>query len=805
MKLFLLVLLLIPAVVAPCQQFQKRYELMLNDSIATTVPTWVDLDNDGSLDILLVSTTSTGKNYMQFVKGDTVATPLLHNSHRLVIQSIATHVVADYNHDNKMDVIFSGLRSGIPSTVVYLNRGSFIFEEQVLPIPTFSNLKIADLDNDSQAEWIVSGTENGEPFVRILKQAADFSWNVVHDSLDVLATSIQVFDANGDGNPDIFISGEAGADSLVSTLMQNRGQLWFTPEVSASHFGNSSPGDFNYDGVFDLIMVGVNQNTEHVSKLLQSSIPSHTWNEIDPVLKEGIPFAADFTSDGLIDVSYFGKGITNSNVNVIKHLSNQEALVSNNVIHSVFGDEEYDGDLDILLVIKDTGLKLDCYRNLVSEKNRPPGKPATGIGVNIFNRTFLYWEKVADDHTNARSITYDLSTYGNNISLTGNFDSQSQRRLLAAHGNNGFQNFKLIRNGSKAISTFEVQAVDNAFHAGGLCKGGVGNDAPNGCAVTITYERVSLCSNENIRLKATAKGLWFSFAKGYLGESTELDVQSLTADTVFHFSPSQDGCAGVNVWTIAIENDTLKTEKVVKYVCTNEQIELSVEDGWTQVEWKSFVHGPLGTSTNISYTASQSDSITLTVMNNAGCKLVRKTAIEISRPQVEVSSDNVKIARGSSVRLIASGAQRYAWTPASGLDDPDIADPVASPTNTTVFTVTGFDSLNCHAAATVNVVVQEGGFIPNLFTPNDDGKNDQVRIYGMTSASGFLFTIFNREGSLVFRTSDLQQAISNGWDGRSNGTKQPPGVYFWKVQGHGAAGERLLLNGKDAGSIVLVR
>jgi gliding motility-associated-like protein len=117
----------------------------------------------------------------------------------------------------------------------------------------------------------------------------------------------------------------------------------------------------------------------------------------------------------------------------------------------------------------------------------------------------------------------------------------------------------------------------------------------------------------------------------------------------------------------------------------------------------------------------------------------------------------------------------------------------------------GYDSLDCTDSATVSVIVEGAGFIPNLFTPNDDGKNDFLKVYGMPTVKKFSFSIFNREGSLIFKTTDVSEAVQRGWDGTKNGAIQPPGVYFWKVEGEVTSGEQILLNGKESGSVVLVR
>jgi gliding motility-associated-like protein len=156
------------------------------------------------------------------------------------------------------------------------------------------------------------------------------------------------------------------------------------------------------------------------------------------------------------------------------------------------------------------------------------------------------------------------------------------------------------------------------------------------------------------------------------------------------------------------------------------------------------------------------------------------------------------------VQLQAFGAERYAWTPLTGLDRADISSPIARPDETTEYHVTGYDSLECSAQAQITITVEGSGFIPNLFTPNGDGRNDQLKVYGLASVTDFSLTISNREGSVVFRTADIAEASTRGWDGTDRGVKQPGGVYFWKVKGRTVDGGKLLLNGKESGSIVLI-
>jgi gliding motility-associated-like protein len=243
----------------------------------------------------------------------------------------------------------------------------------------------------------------------------------------------------------------------------------------------------------------------------------------------------------------------------------------------------------------------------------------------------------------------------------------------------------------------------------------------------------------------------------------------------------------------------------MNYVCENEALRLGVEPNWSVVEWSSTVKGFLSNEDTIGYIVTIPDTISVTLSDGMGCIIQRNTALKISKPVVEPAHEAYQILKGESVQLSVSGGSGYQWIPVSGLDDPQVANPVASPLKTTEYVVTAMDSLGCAASARVMVMVEETAFVPNLFTPNRDASNDALKIYGLGQVTGFSFSIYNREGNRVYHTEDISDALQNGWNGTAGGVDQPAGVYYWNVEGQTATGRRLRLNGRNSGSIVLVR
>ena len=80
--------------------------------------------------------------------------------------------------------------------------------------------------------------------------------------------------------------------------------------------------------------------------------------------------------------------------------------------------------------------------------------------------------------------------------------------------------------------------------------------------------------------------------------------------------------------------------------------------------------------------------------------------------------------------------------------------------------------------------------VPNVFTPNGDGKNDEFRV-AYKSIITFEGFVYNRWGRRVFTWTDP----GKGWDGNINGQPASPGVYFYVIQAEGSDGVKYRLKG----------
>ena len=150
---------------------------------------------------------------------------------------------------------------------------------------------------------------------------------------------------------------------------------------------------------------------------------------------------------------------------------------------------------------------------------------------------------------------------------------------------------------------------------------------------------------------------------------------------------------------------------------------------------------------------------------------------------VSVNPLSATINEGESVQLTASGGTTYLWTPSDGINCQSFAcdTVIATPTITTTYEVIITGASGCQGTENVTVFVNpicsKEVFVPTIFSPNGDGKNDQQCVLGNCIAS-MEFSIYNRWGEIVFSTTDQNQC----WDGMYKSKKVNAGVFVYKLK-----------------------
>lgn len=194
----------------------------------------------------------------------------------------------------------------------------------------------------------------------------------------------------------------------------------------------------------------------------------------------------------------------------------------------------------------------------------------------------------------------------------------------------------------------------------------------------------------------------------------------------------------------------------------------------------TYVWQPGGeTSPSVSQSPSVPSSYTVSYTLN-GCSASAIASVGIyPDPDASVTASAGSVAPGDEVALVANGGTSYLWS--TGATTSQI---VMKPLETTSYCATVTNADGCKREACVEVLVRAEStlYIPNVFTPNGDGVNDEFHVAGY-NLSEFDLKIFNRWGQLLFQTNDPLK----GWDGSYKG-QTVEGVYVFIVKAKGNDG-----------------
>jgi gliding motility-associated-like protein len=153
-------------------------------------------------------------------------------------------------------------------------------------------------------------------------------------------------------------------------------------------------------------------------------------------------------------------------------------------------------------------------------------------------------------------------------------------------------------------------------------------------------------------------------------------------------------------------------------------------------------------------------------------------------PIISLTSDQV-IWLGNSTLLVAGGGQSYLWVPGTTLSCTACDSTVASPSSTTTYCVMVTDSMGCIDSSCVKVSIdlpcQTNRFmdVPNAFTPNGDGYNDELCLNGWDDCvSEFVIFIYDRWGEKVYESTNPHFC----WDGIYKGKLLDPAVFVYFIK-----------------------
>jgi gliding motility-associated-like protein len=187
-------------------------------------------------------------------------------------------------------------------------------------------------------------------------------------------------------------------------------------------------------------------------------------------------------------------------------------------------------------------------------------------------------------------------------------------------------------------------------------------------------------------------------------------------------------------------------------------------------------------------------TFTLLTQTDKGCIDTLYRPFNIFRNKSFAGRDTIA-AFGEPVQLNANGApgMQYTWSPSTGLDNWDIEKPVATLDREQLYKLNTVSDKGCKQQSQILIKRYAGPelYIPNAFSPNNDGVNDLFRVIPIGIKTFGYLAVYNKWGQLIYRTTNYHE----GWDGRFRGEQLPTATFIYIAQAIDYRGQPMFRKG----------
>jgi gliding motility-associated-like protein len=297
--------------------------------------------------------------------------------------------------------------------------------------------------------------------------------------------------------------------------------------------------------------------------------------------------------------------------------------------------------------------------------------------------------------------------------------------------------------------------------------------------IPIVSTPVTFCQFSNSQ-SLTATGNyplnWYTTLLGGVGSSNApIPITTTTGTFNYYVSQINESCEGPRTLiTVEIKpKPVLGSDKELK-ICVGSTANLTNQYNTSGLTTQWYFNSiPVLNPSSV----NQGGMYQLEVMNSFGCKDTAKVMLG-NYPVVSVNAGpDGNTIQMTPYQLNGSGGIFYQWSPSGVLNNANISNPIAMINNDTRFELFVRDENGCVGYDTVWIRVFSGGdiYLPNAFTPNDDGLNDLFRPQLIGNIRIDNFIIYNRYGEKIFETTETNK----GWDGKYKGVRQQTGSYVY--------------------------
>jgi gliding motility-associated-like protein len=313
----------------------------------------------------------------------------------------------------------------------------------------------------------------------------------------------------------------------------------------------------------------------------------------------------------------------------------------------------------------------------------------------------------------------------------------------------------------------------------------------------------SICAGNSILLGTTAtSGVSYSWTAtpadpSLTDPSSSVASVSPTQTTTYELTAiGANGCQSIETVTVSVVDPVVTVNDAVD-ICPGEMATLTatVSPSGGTVTWLDWENNVVGSGVEIQVSPEASGSY-FAQYQIGDCIVTAVAQVNVASPvTLDISATpGVNIIAGEETTLTVTGApagSTFVWTTDNGSAAPSGGNPTVSPTETTGYTVEVTTPDGCVYEAYITIFVEYLEFdIPNVFTPNGDGLNDDFYpIYNEFSMEIIELKIFARWGAIVYDNPGTP------WDGIYRSKPLPSDIYVYLIRVRYADGREELFKG----------
>lgn len=608
-------------------------------------------------------------------------------------------MLVDLDGDGKLDVVVSGnyyeklvlyRNTSIGNVISFADTSHLVLSSGNYPT---GHMIFGDLNGDGKPELVTTQSSASLKVFPNTSTLGNISFGnpiIVTNNYAFNPAHLQIADFNNDGKPDI-----AGHDNVRGLIIKNTstaGGMSFEYEYLWNMNAGSGGGDINDmqvgdvdgDGRTDVIMSTGFYQTPSLCLFRNTSING----VISFAQKMDFPFnnvaaysslaIADFDADGKVDAAVIQR--EQNKLTVFKNISvpgsiNYATPVHFNILPSsqsvVAGEVDGDGKPDIIVTYY-------YDRVFTLQKNTSSNGQITfdnTISVGEQQYPFTYFSAIGDINNDGKN---DITT------LTG---TPTGERFLSVFRNKICGDTSLVNVCTATSTSFSAGITGNTYQW----------QEYNGT----TY--INLSNNANFSGVSSATLLINGIDDTWNGRLFRCIIDGTTYSAIF------------KIIAVSAAPPSINIQATTTTICQGQAVTFNAiaQNAGTAAVYQWKING-INTGTNSaiysSSTLNNNDIITCTITSSIPCAIpssVPSNAITMSvtpMPQAFAGNDTT-ICTGGAAQLHGSGGSFYLWSPSTALNDPNISNPVATPSATTTYILKVSNSPNCYKFDTVVVTV----------------------------------------------------------------------------------------------------